>query len=65
MTRFTSRAWKRNAIRPFGSFSTPAWRATVHVPASAHWLRRNGGSEYACGWSNAASGSEAKPLLWP
>ena len=46
MTRFTSRAWKRNAIRPFGSFSTPAWRATVHVPASAHWLRRNGGSEY-------------------
>ena len=32
MTRFTSRAWKRNAIRPPGSFSTAAWRATVHVP---------------------------------
>ena len=44
MTRFTSRAWKRNAMRPFGSFNTPAWRATVHVPASAHWLSATTGT---------------------
>ena len=41
ITRLTSRAWKRNAIRPPGSFEIAAWLATVHVPESAHSLRRS------------------------
>ena len=39
ITRLTSRAWKRNAIRPPGSLRAAAWRATVQVPASAQALR--------------------------
>ena len=41
ITRFTSRAWKRNAIPPPASLSTLARSSIVHSPASAHRFRGN------------------------
>ena len=39
MTRFTSRAGNRNAIRPPGASEVEPRDVTVHSPASAHWFR--------------------------
>src|ERR687895_75728 len=38
ITRFTSRAWNRIAIRPGASPSTAACSASVQTPDGAHWF---------------------------
>ena len=49
-----------------GSIETPAWRATVQVPASAHSLRRSGGERVDVRPRRTTRRrSWAKPLLWP
>src|SRR5215207_2446987 len=39
ITRFTSRAWNRIAIRPGASLSTAACSASVQTPEGAHWFK--------------------------
>src|SRR5215212_6811313 len=39
ITRFTSRAWNRIAIRPGASSSTAACSASVQTPEGAHWFK--------------------------
>ena len=39
ITRFTSRAWNRIAIRPGASLSTAACSASVQTPDGAHWFK--------------------------
>src|ERR687896_509739 len=39
ITRFTSRAWNRIAMRPGASPSTAACSASVMTPDGAHWFK--------------------------
>jgi hypothetical protein len=50
MTRWTSRAWKRNAIHPSARFSMLARPSIVQSPDRAHWLSLN---ESGATWGEA------------
>ena len=67
ITRLTSRAWNWNAIRPPGSFSIAACRATVQFPESVPLVQRRAvGARHRRGACRTrATSSDAKPVLWP
>ncbi len=62
ITRFTSRAWYRNASRPPTALLTEACAATVQSPIGDQRLRPNAeGSGKSNGWSRRASSGAASP----